>query len=64
MQSKILQMIIASAGPKLAAALAQAIVSYLAKVAQRTDTQIDDDLVEIIARAVDQLEKAETIDDL
>ena len=57
MTKKLLQMIIATAGPRLAGALAQAILGYLAKLTKKTDTQIDDDILEIIMRALEANEE-------
>lgn len=57
MTKKLLQMIIATAGPRLAGALAQAILNYLGQLAKKTDTQLDDDILEIIMRALEANEE-------
>lgn len=52
MNAKLLQLIIASAGPNMAAALARAILGYLKTLADRTETDLDNDILEIIMRAI------------
>lgn len=52
MNAKILELLIRRAGPTLAPALAQAIINLLARLADKTNTDVDDQIVALIAEAL------------
>lgn len=53
MTERLLTILIMKAGPNLARILAQAILSALRSLSAKTDTEVDDELVEIIARYIE-----------